>query len=67
MERGSLFCGLKIEWEVVIISVDDLYHHLSIQAIIQTDSITRTKYCEKPRARHAALDLWRNTPRGMTG
>ena len=30
MERGSLFCGLKIEWEVVVSSVDDLYHHLSI-------------------------------------
>ena len=31
MEWGSLFCGLKIEWEVVFCSIDDLYRHLSVQ------------------------------------
>lgn len=30
MERGSLFCGLKVEWEVIVSRIDDLYHHLSI-------------------------------------
>ena len=67
MERGSLFCGLEVEWEVVVSSVDDLYHHLSIQSYHSKNSTTRTKYCEKPRARHAALDFRRNTARGMTG
>ena len=32
MERRSLFCGLKVEWEVVVGCVDDLYHHVSIQS-----------------------------------
>ena len=31
MEWGSLFCGLKIEWEVVLCSTDDLHRHLSVQ------------------------------------
>lgn len=31
MERGSLFCGLKIEWEVVLCSTDNLYRHLSVE------------------------------------
>ena len=31
MEWGGLFCGLKIEWEVVLCSTDNLDSHLSVE------------------------------------
>ena len=69
MEWGSrLFCGLNIEWEVILCSVNDLYRRLSVQGYsLAIKSSTHTKFCVKSMARHAALDLWRNRPRGIIG